>query len=953
MPVSTEYWHDSMCPGPKIQFEEHGPDCDIRDTCRLLLRCKLVPHCVACGRKPPLHDIISEHVNPSTFGAGPQDKPFGQLSLYWPSRSLYYSSTDSPTLEEATPKKAMHEQALSHVYPTTLRSDQFRQACLSPTDGENFKHAQSIVTDPEDLPVHLMLETYEDDNCPEYEAFSYTWEGEHPEQDNEISPCHPVYIGLSWDVIMQTRNCWELLRFARLPHITRHIWVDAICINQSNMKERTQQVAKMGRIYKDSLRVVVYLGPDMVTKPKHRFPRRHRLDQFASGEIRPMSSDGSIMDLDMEKLLARRYFTRLWVIQELILATKIVIRIGDTDFLVDPIITNKLKESQQWSLAKPKTTVPWFKHVTWQTLGTDPCSALELVSSANCSDFRDRLFGILGLMDPEDTIDRGVQANYSISSQHVWIGFFAHCLLRLNIFWFLPYAAGPRRSLGNQPLEPWIPSWVPDWTSMLTWQRFQKPRGTIYYDLGGEIRWGLTIDEPYPYDRTFWVDKLTLTRLVPRGDTEPRTRWNEGASVDPKTGILKNIRATRLLAITSMPRLQTRVGVHGVYEVDLCGMHWGTRQSSKDVLKDKQKLYLVSIKPLDRDILPLHDHLYVLETNQSLKFLILRDTGGHLRFLASRFGPGYFNMADHRNFSLIAAVPLTYLGFDPGMCKDLGLYSTKPTVAEVSIGRLPRLLTVRQLIDNIRNFLDQAIGVGFYSELPPISMSPKPLNEYFFLNREIKNFQTKISESVNYNFREDSDGLLDGEIRTYQIFPSGKNSDLLPIYWELANEVLIPEACSDEKLEKCYIASVNPRFQPIIQNRYVELRLEANDFRALPYSWRSDIDYYWQDCEWSYERLVWTKFGDRDRKLRLPSWERAVMVIYVRASLNQVLSTIRQSSLANGMVKCILWLREVFETDDLRELQKQLALPHERFSNFIVEKRDFAVDGQTRGINIQ
>jgi hypothetical protein len=38
------------------------------------------------------------------------------------------------------------------------------------------------------------------------------------------------------------------------------VWVDAICINQRDKEEREDQVAKMGRIYEDALRVVVYLG---------------------------------------------------------------------------------------------------------------------------------------------------------------------------------------------------------------------------------------------------------------------------------------------------------------------------------------------------------------------------------------------------------------------------------------------------------------------------------------------------------------------------------------------------------------------------------------------------------------------------------------------------------------------------------------------------------------------
>ncbi|KAI0187090.1 heterokaryon incompatibility protein-domain-containing protein, partial [Xylaria flabelliformis] len=609
----------------------HKPNCEIKDTCHLLPQCRFVPYCVACGQKPPLHDIISEHSSSSTFTAIPQDKRFGHMNLYWPSRSLYRGSTDLVTSD-----KAKHEQALSNVYPTTLLPGQFRQALLSPT-GRAYKHNRSTSMEPY-YPVHVTLETYEDDNCPEYEAFSYTWAGEHPEDERQYLCC-PVYIGSSWDVLMQTRNCWELLRFARLPRATRHVWVDALCIiNQDNIEEKTQQVAKIGQIYRESSRVVVYSGPDVAVKPERRFPRRHHFDQFASGEIRPKSASGSLMDFDLERLFRRRYFARLWVIQELILSSKAIIRIGDIDVSIDPIITKRLENTQGWDWAK--TPAAWFQYVSRQTLGSDPCEALQLVSNASCSDSRDRLFGILGLMDPENIINQGVQADYSLSSQHVWIGFFAHCLLRLDIVWFLAHAAGPPTSSEGQKVESWVPSWVPDWTSLLTWQRFQRPI-LSYEEMADKIRRALATEERSYKDSTAFVRmEPDLRRLITGADVESHTPWNQGAAVDAKTGALSHIQAIHLFAISSSPQLRTHLGDYGVYEIDLFGIHWLKEDESPERgqlvnrpwSSPTQRLYLVSQQALDKKISPLNDHLYVQYTNHGLQFLILRDFGDSLSF---------------------------------------------------------------------------------------------------------------------------------------------------------------------------------------------------------------------------------------------------------------------------------------------------------------------------------
>ncbi|PSN74825.1 hypothetical protein BS50DRAFT_452007, partial [Corynespora cassiicola Philippines] len=55
-----------------------------------------------------------------------------------------------------------------------------------------------------------------------------------------------------------TKNCGSALRQCRLPH-DRILWVDAICINQTNLEEQEQQVALMQDICKLAARVLVYL----------------------------------------------------------------------------------------------------------------------------------------------------------------------------------------------------------------------------------------------------------------------------------------------------------------------------------------------------------------------------------------------------------------------------------------------------------------------------------------------------------------------------------------------------------------------------------------------------------------------------------------------------------------------------------------------------------------------
>ena len=48
----------------------------------------------------------------------------------------------------------------------------------------------------------------------------------------------------------------------RLPHKSRVVWIDAICINQTDIEERSQQVEMMGLIYSKAVRNLIWLGEE-------------------------------------------------------------------------------------------------------------------------------------------------------------------------------------------------------------------------------------------------------------------------------------------------------------------------------------------------------------------------------------------------------------------------------------------------------------------------------------------------------------------------------------------------------------------------------------------------------------------------------------------------------------------------------------------------------------------
>ena|SRR5438045_831816 len=81
------------------------------------------------------------------------------------------------------------------------------------------------------------IDTISFDGQPIYEALSYVW-GD-PENRRPIQ--------LNDHLFEVTENLWMVLRRLRDHAIRRVLWVDAICINQTDNEEKSQQVAMMGR----------------------------------------------------------------------------------------------------------------------------------------------------------------------------------------------------------------------------------------------------------------------------------------------------------------------------------------------------------------------------------------------------------------------------------------------------------------------------------------------------------------------------------------------------------------------------------------------------------------------------------------------------------------------------------------------------------------------------------
>jgi hypothetical protein len=136
--------------------------------------------------------------------------------------------------------------------------------------------ACSNVLPGEDLAYDL--ETFTLAQCPEYKALSYTWGNPFP-TDRVRDPFGRLFPPdeefekrtRDWETAHYPIECNECLLFVHLNLFEAlyqlsvlgergYLWVDRICIDQSNTLERSTQVALMSKIYSKAAKVIVWLG---------------------------------------------------------------------------------------------------------------------------------------------------------------------------------------------------------------------------------------------------------------------------------------------------------------------------------------------------------------------------------------------------------------------------------------------------------------------------------------------------------------------------------------------------------------------------------------------------------------------------------------------------------------------------------------------------------------------
>ena len=253
--------------------------------------------------------------------------------------------------------------------------------------------------------------TVELEKAPEYAAISYTWGAPLPAKTVKIDGCPFAVRGNTVYALWQAKQCGKYECY----------WLDAVCINQDDLDEKSAQVELMGDIYSRAAKVVVSLG-DHFDDSELVLSTARALDVSSwcartgvSGSQRLRLKAGWFaatgLDAEGQRRLevawkgfcSRPYWRRAWIVQELMLARR-----WSVDFMVGRDAIDWFKIYQLYDditidmmRGEEMHTFPFTKILMIRDrldLGLPRVvDALQFASDAECFDPRDRVYSFLRL----------------------------------------------------------------------------------------------------------------------------------------------------------------------------------------------------------------------------------------------------------------------------------------------------------------------------------------------------------------------------------------------------------------------------------------------------------------------------------------------------------------------------------------------------------------------------
>ncbi|KAF6822984.1 heterokaryon incompatibility protein [Colletotrichum plurivorum] len=368
------------------------------------------------------------------------------------------------------------------------------------------------------------------DNDPKFTALSYVWG----------DPSQPRTILLQGQEVNVTRNLYFALeRHAKFPKSqVSQLWIDALCINQADDEEKGRQVQLMGTIYSNATQVLIWLGPadDASVDALHQLSLLGTTFEDVearedSGPVVRQAFVKTVLDLSgtsinfahIQSLFRRPWWTRVWVVQEALLARQAYVLVGDHaqdwkhirrawsafEWMILYVDTDPKYRPIYEVLSDVYFKIAHFTHGDGPGSGTRKSMSLfEAVfysaasGAVQSTDPRDRIYGLLGLLDDRDRVRIPVDYSREMTLEKI-LFFTTKALIEDHGPDVLSY----RRTTS---LSARAPSWTVDWTVKMISTIGGFNFGSNHYDASNGRVWSLST----AFDATFENPTICLSGAV-------------------------------------------------------------------------------------------------------------------------------------------------------------------------------------------------------------------------------------------------------------------------------------------------------------------------------------------------------------------------------------------------------------------------------------------------------
>jgi hypothetical protein len=239
-----------------------------------------------------------------------------------------------------------------------------------------------------------------------YRALSYLW--------GDPEPSRRIYVrdatSSRWRSHEIHSNLWRfLVHMWRKEQFEILVWTDRLCLNQDDDEEIAQQIPRMGLIYRQAEKVVIWLGLSAWEEKHLQHHKQWSIDENRWEEIDSKSERPPLDRLAIYSVQDHEYWKRMWVAQEVAMGKEVVVEMQDTP----SIDLEDMYKSATGFRSANNEGMAWYMMQLIRLRGSTGKTPLEPKPSwrllrdhcqRRSTRQQDHIYGLLGMVEQNDPI---------------------------------------------------------------------------------------------------------------------------------------------------------------------------------------------------------------------------------------------------------------------------------------------------------------------------------------------------------------------------------------------------------------------------------------------------------------------------------------------------------------------------------------------------------------------